>query len=151
MLMIKPATLKTLVKSKLEMTKSELNKGFPEFYAYLEKMAIIHDKHGHVVDHKKTGDSGTNNMAKNSDAGFRSTGHSPAGNSSGGGNKKTSDRDRTKSGNGRSSDSSGTLKQSNWESPPCFNTKKCTDEKDYLSDCPHTSKDKTKVIFAKCK
>jgi hypothetical protein len=55
---IKLATLKTLIESKLEMNKSELKKDFLEFVAYLKKMAIIHDEHCHVVEHKKTGDSG---------------------------------------------------------------------------------------------
>jgi hypothetical protein len=55
---IKPAILKALIESKLEMEKSELKKGFLEFFGYLNTMAIIHDEHCHVVDHKKTGDSG---------------------------------------------------------------------------------------------
>jgi hypothetical protein len=55
---IRPATLKALTKRKLEMDKSELKKSFLEFVTYLEKMAIIHDEHCHVVEHKKTGDSG---------------------------------------------------------------------------------------------
>jgi hypothetical protein len=55
---IRPATLKTQIKSKLEMDKSELKKDFLQFVSYLKKMAIIHDEHCHVVQHKKTGDSG---------------------------------------------------------------------------------------------
>jgi hypothetical protein len=55
---IKPATLKALIKSKPEMYKSELKKDFLEFVMYLEEMAIIHDEHCHVEEHKKTGDSG---------------------------------------------------------------------------------------------
>jgi hypothetical protein len=55
---IKPATLKALIESKLEMDMSELKKDFLEFASYLRKMAIIHDEHCHVVEHKKTGDSG---------------------------------------------------------------------------------------------
>jgi hypothetical protein len=55
---IRPATLKALIESKLEMEKSELNKDFLEFVKYLEDMAIIHDEHCHVMEHKKTGDSG---------------------------------------------------------------------------------------------
>jgi hypothetical protein len=40
---IKPATLKALIESKLEMDKSELKKDFLEFVGYQKKMAIIHD------------------------------------------------------------------------------------------------------------
>jgi hypothetical protein len=40
---LKPATLKALVESRLEMNKSELKKKFLEFVKYLEDMAIIHD------------------------------------------------------------------------------------------------------------
>jgi hypothetical protein len=50
---IRPATLKALIESKLEMDKSELKKDFLEFVGYLKKMAIIHDEHCHVVEHKK--------------------------------------------------------------------------------------------------
>jgi hypothetical protein len=39
----KPATLKTLIESKLEIDKSELKKDFLEFVGYLKNMAIIHD------------------------------------------------------------------------------------------------------------
>jgi hypothetical protein len=38
---IRPATLKTLIESKLEMDKSELKKDFLEFVKYLEEMAIV--------------------------------------------------------------------------------------------------------------
>jgi hypothetical protein len=61
---IKPATLKALIESKLEMNKSELKKDFLEFVGYLKKMAIIHDEHCHVVEHKKTGDSGMKSTGK---------------------------------------------------------------------------------------
>jgi hypothetical protein len=54
---IKPATLKALTERKLEVIKSNVKKNFLEFVAYLEKMAIIHDEHCHVLEHKKTGDS----------------------------------------------------------------------------------------------
>jgi hypothetical protein len=54
---IKPATVKALIASKLEMNKSEL-KDFLEFVTYLKKMAIMHDELCHVVEHKNTGDSG---------------------------------------------------------------------------------------------
>jgi hypothetical protein len=47
---IKPATLKALIKSKLEMDKSELKKDFLDFVTYLEEVAIIHDEHCHVVE-----------------------------------------------------------------------------------------------------
>jgi hypothetical protein len=40
---IKPATLKVLIESKLDMNKSEIKKDFLEFVAYLGKMAIVHD------------------------------------------------------------------------------------------------------------
>jgi hypothetical protein len=53
---IRPATLKDLIESKIEMDKSELKKDFLEFVGYLEEMAIIHDEHCHVVEQKKTGD-----------------------------------------------------------------------------------------------
>jgi hypothetical protein len=46
---IKPATLKALIESKLEMDKSELKEDFLEFVGYLKKMAIIHDEHYDVV------------------------------------------------------------------------------------------------------
>jgi hypothetical protein len=55
---IKPATFKALKESKLEMDMSELKKDFLKFVMYLEQMVIIHDEHCHVVEHKKTGDSG---------------------------------------------------------------------------------------------
>jgi hypothetical protein len=42
---IRPATLKALIESKLEMDKSELKKDILEFVEYLEEMAIIHDEH----------------------------------------------------------------------------------------------------------
>jgi hypothetical protein len=45
---IKPATLKALIKRNLQMDKSELKKDFLEFVGYLKKMAIIHDEHCHV-------------------------------------------------------------------------------------------------------
>jgi hypothetical protein len=91
------------------------------------------------VDHKKTGDSGMKNIGKSSDAGSLS-GHNSGGSSHGGASNKASDRERTKSGHGRSSDSTGTGKQPAREPRPCLNTKKCAGEKHYLSDCPHTGK-----------
>jgi hypothetical protein len=72
---IKPATLKALIESKLEMDTSEIKKDFLEFVGYLKKIAIIHDEHFHVVEHKKTGESGLKNTGKISDAGSRSSGH----------------------------------------------------------------------------
>jgi hypothetical protein len=104
---IKPATLKALTEIKLEMDNSDLKKDFLEFVADLENMAIIHE-HCHVVCHTRTGDSGSKNIGKTSDAGGRSSGHNSGGSSSGGGSNMSSVRDRKMSGNGRSSDSNGT-------------------------------------------
>jgi hypothetical protein len=64
-------------------------------------MAIIHDEHCHIVEQKKTGDSGTKNTGKSSDAVSRSSVHNSEGSSHGGASNKESDRDRTKSGHGR--------------------------------------------------
>jgi hypothetical protein len=86
-------------------------------------MDIIHDEHCYVVDHKKTGDSGIKNTGKGSDAGSRNSRLNSGGSSHVGASNKASDRDRTKSGHGRSSDSTGTGKQSAREPPPCLNTK----------------------------
>jgi hypothetical protein len=72
---IGPATFKTPIESKLEMDKSELKKDILEFVKYLEEMAIIHDEHCHVVEHKKTGDSKMKNTGKSRDAGSHSSGH----------------------------------------------------------------------------
>jgi hypothetical protein len=77
---IKPATLKALIESKLEMDKSELKNDFLEFGDYLKKMAIIHDQHCHVVEHKITEDSGMKNTGKISDAGSGSSEHNSGGN-----------------------------------------------------------------------
>jgi hypothetical protein len=145
---IKPATLKVLIESKLEMDKSELKKDFLEFVKYLEEMAIIHDAHCHVVEQKKTGDSGTKNTGKGNVPGTRSSGQNSGESSHGGASKKASDRDRTKSGHGRSSDATGTGKQSAREPPPCLNTKKCAGEKHHLYDCPHTVKDEAMVLLS---
>jgi hypothetical protein len=71
---IKPATLKALIESKLERDKSELKKDFLEFVSYLKKMAIIHDEHFHVLEHKKTGDAGMKNSGKGNDAGSQQQG-----------------------------------------------------------------------------
>jgi hypothetical protein len=95
---IRPATLKALIESKLEMDKSEIKKDFLEFVKYLEDMAIIHDEHCHAVEQKKTGDSGTKNNGKGNDAGSHSSGHNSGGSSHGGASNKASDRDRTTSG-----------------------------------------------------
>jgi hypothetical protein len=147
MSVVKPITLKDLIESKVEMDKSKLKKDFLEVVAYLKKMAIIHDKHCQVVDHKKTGDSGIKNTGKSSNAGSRISIHNSGENAYGGGSNKASDRDRTKSSHERSSDSIGTGKQSAQEQPPYLNTKKCAVEKDYLSDCPHNSMDKDIVLL----
>jgi hypothetical protein len=148
---MRPATLKTLIESKLEMDKSELKKDFLEFVKYLEEMSSIHDEHCHVVEQKKTGDSGTMNNGKGNDAGSRSSGHNAGGSSHGGASNKASDRDRIKSGHGRSSESTGTGKQSNREPPPCLNTKKCAGEMNYLSECPHTGKGEAMVLLSEYK
>jgi hypothetical protein len=145
---IKPATLKTLIESKLEMDMSELKKDFLEFVGYLKKMAIMHDEHCYVVKLKKTGDFGIKNAGKSNDAGSRSSGYNAGGSSQGGASNKASDRDRTKSGHGRSSDSTGTGKQSASEPPRCLNTKKCAGEKYYLSDCSHTGKDEAIFLLS---
>jgi hypothetical protein len=137
---IKPTTLKALIESKLEMEKSELKKDFLEFVSYLKKMAIIHDEHCHIVEHKKTGNSGMKYTGKRSNAGCHSSGHNNRKSAYGGGTNKPSDRERMKSGHGSSSNSTGTGKQSAREPPSCLNTKKCAGEKHYLSDCPHTGK-----------
>jgi hypothetical protein len=155
---IKPATLKALIEGNLEMDKSELKKDkselkkdFLEFIGYLKKMAINQDEHCHVVEHKKTDDSGMMNIGKNSDAGSHSSGHNYRGTSNGGASNKASDHDRTKSGHGRSSDLTGTGKQSAREPTPCLNTKKCAREKHCLSNCPHTGKDGAMVLLSEYK
>jgi hypothetical protein len=148
---IRPANLKNLIECKLETNKSDLKKDFLEFVAYLEKMAIIYDAHYHVVDHKKTSDFDTKNTGKGSDAGGRSFGHNPGGSAYEGGTNKASDRDRTKTGHGRSSDSTGIEKQSAREPPPCLNTKKCAGEKHFLSDCLGTGMHEEIVLLSEYK
>jgi hypothetical protein len=71
-------------------------------------MAIIHDEHCHVVEQKKTGDPGTKKNGKGNDAGSRNSKHKAGESSHGGASNKPSERDRTKSGHGRSSESTGT-------------------------------------------
>jgi hypothetical protein len=68
-----------VIESKQEMDKLDFRKDFQEFVTYLEKVAIIHNEHCHVVKHKKTGDSGMKNTGKSSDAGSRSSGHNSGG------------------------------------------------------------------------
>jgi hypothetical protein len=114
-------------------------------------MAIIHDEHCHVVDYKKAGDPGTMNSGKGCDAGGRSSGHNLGGRLSGGGSSKTSDRDQTLFGSGKSSDSRSTGNQSTREHLHCFNTKKCAGKKHYLSDCPHTRRDEAIVLLSEYK
>jgi hypothetical protein len=133
------------------MDKSDLKKDVLEFVAYLKKMAIIHDEHCHVVEQKKTGDSGMKNNGKDIDAGSRSSGHNAGGSSHGGASNKESDCDRTNSGHGRSSESTGTGKQSAREPPPCLNTEKCAGENHFLSDCPHTGKDEAMALLSEYK
>jgi hypothetical protein len=105
MSIIKPTIPKALIESKAELDMSNLKKDFLEVVPYLEKIAIIHDEYDHVVDHKKTGNSGKD-TSKCSNACGRSSRYNLGGSSSGGGSNTTSNRDRTKSGHGRSSDSS---------------------------------------------
>jgi hypothetical protein len=62
-----------------------------------------------------------------------------------------SDRDRTKSGHGRSPNSTGSGNQLPQEPPHCLNTKKCAGEKHYLSDCPQTRKDGAIVLLSEYK
>jgi hypothetical protein len=95
---IKPATLKALIESKLEMDMSELRMDFLEFVKYLKKMAIIHDDRCHAVKNKNTGESGMKNNGKSSDAGSRSSGHNSSESAYRGGTNNLSDRDQTKSG-----------------------------------------------------
>jgi hypothetical protein len=148
---IRPATLKALIESKLEMDKSELKKDILEFVGYLKKMAIILDGTAMWLKNKKTGDSGLKNTGKSSDAGSRRSGHNSGGIPYEGGSNKASGRDRTKSGHGRSSDSTGSGKKSAREPPPCLNTKKCAGEKHYLSNCPHTGKIEYVVLLSEYK
>jgi hypothetical protein len=100
------------------------------------------------VKHEKTGDSGVKNSGKSSDVGSRSSGHKAGGCSYEGASNKESDRDRLKSGHGRSSDSTGTGKQSAREPPPFLNTKKCAGEKHYLYNYPHTGQDEAIVLLS---
>jgi hypothetical protein len=144
---IEPVIFKVLIKKKQEMDKSNLKKDFPGFVAYLEKRAIIHDEHCHVVEHKKTGDSGMKNTGKSSDAGSRSSGLNSEGSAYEGASNKASGRDRTKSSHGRSSESIGSGRSRPREPPFCLNTKKCAGEKHYLSDCSHTVKDEAIVLL----
>jgi hypothetical protein len=83
------------------MDMSEVKKDFLEFVGYLNMMAIIHDEHCHVLEHKNTGDSGMKNIGKTSDSGSRRSRHNSGGSSHGGASNKASARDRTKSGYGR--------------------------------------------------
>jgi hypothetical protein len=131
MSVIRPSTLKALIESKLEMDNLKLKKDFLEFVKYLEEMAIIHDENCHAVKQKKNGDSGTKNTGKSSDAGSRNSGHNAGRSSPAGASNKASDRDRTKSGQGRSSDSTGTGNQSAREPPPCLKKKQCAGEKHF--------------------
>jgi hypothetical protein len=148
---IMPATLKTLIEGKTEMDKSDLKKDFLEFVAYMENMAIIHDKHCHVVKHTKTDDSSANNSGKSRDVGSRSSEHKAGGCSYGCASNKASNRDRSKSGHGRSSDSTGTGKQSTREPSLFLNTKKCAGDKHNLFDCPHTEKYEAIVLLSEYK
>jgi hypothetical protein len=151
MSVIRPATLKALIESKLEMDKSELKNDFLDFVEYLEERAIIHDEHCHIVEQKKTGESSTKNTGKSNDPGSRSSEHNSGGSSHGGASDKASDRDRTKSGHGRSSDATGTRKQSSRELQTFLNTKKSASEKHYIPDCPQTGKNEDIVPLSEYK
>jgi hypothetical protein len=89
---IRPATLKALSESKLEMDKSELKRDFLEFVKYLEEIAIIHEEHCHVVEHMNTGDSGMKYTGESSDDASRSFGHNSGGSSNGGASNMATDR-----------------------------------------------------------
>jgi hypothetical protein len=114
-------------------------------------MAIMHDEHFHIVEHRKTGDSGRKNTVKSSDESSRSYGHNSGGSAYESGSSKASDCDRTKSSLGRFSDSTGTGKRSAREPLHCLNTKKCAGEKHYLFDCPHIEKDEAMVLLSEYK
>jgi hypothetical protein len=90
-------------------------------------------------------------IGKGNDAGSRSSGHNAGGSSHGGASNKASDRERTKSGHGRSAESTSTGKQSAREPPPCLSTKKCAGEKHYLSDFSHTGKDEAMTLLSEYK
>jgi hypothetical protein len=122
---IKPATLKARTERKLEMNKSEPKKDFLEFVGYLKKMAI------HTRRALSCG--GTQEVWRlwHEELCTRQRSRNPQlwtqlwrkriwrl-------QQQGADRDRTKSGHGRSLDSTGTGKQSARELPPCLNTKKC--------------------------
>jgi hypothetical protein len=127
---IEPATLKTLIESKLEMDMSELKKEFLEFVAYLEKMAIIHGEHCHVVEHEKICDSGLKNTSEISDAGSRRPGHNSGGSSYGGASNKVTVTER-------SPDITGRWTRMVLESISSTR-RRCAGEKHYFPDCPHT-------------
>jgi hypothetical protein len=91
------------------------------------------------------------NNGKGNEAGGRSSGHNAGGSSHGGARNKASDRDRTKSGHGRSSESTSTGKQSAREPPPCPNTNKCAGEKHFLSGCPDTGKNDAIALLSEYK
>jgi hypothetical protein len=103
------------------------------------------------VEQEKTGDSGMKNNGKGNESGSRSSGYNAGGSPHGGASNKASDRDRTKSEHGRSSESTGTGKQAAREYPPRLNTKKCAGEKHCLSDCPHTGNDEAMALLSEYK
>jgi hypothetical protein len=115
---IKKATLKALIESKLEMDKSELKKDFLEFVGYLKKMAIIHERAllccGAYEDSRLRHEEQWQKQRRWQPQ----CGHNSGGFSNKGVSNTASDRDRTKSGHGRSSDSAGKGKVSARELPP---------------------------------
>jgi hypothetical protein len=56
-------------------------------------MVFIHDEDCHVVEHKKTGESGMKDNGKSNDGSIRSSGHNSGGSSHEGASNKASDRD----------------------------------------------------------
>jgi hypothetical protein len=103
------------------------------------------------VEHKKTGDSGIKNNGESCNARSRSSGLNYGGSSHEGSRYKASDRDRTKSGHERSSDSTGTGNKSAREPRPCLNTKKFAGAKHYLSESHYTGKDEDIVLLSEYK
>jgi hypothetical protein len=83
------------------------------------------------------------NTDKNSDAGRLGSKHKSGGTLYGGASSMDSDRDRTKSGHGSSSDSTGIGKQSARDPPHFLNTKRCAGEDvgKSRSDIENTHKD----------
>jgi hypothetical protein len=143
---IKPTTLKALIEGKLEKGMSELKRDFLEFVGYLKKMAIIHEEHCHgcgTQDWRLWHEEHLRKQRRWQPQFWTQLWRKLTWRCQ----QYASDRDRTNSGHGRSSESTGTGKQSAREPPPCLNTKKCAGEKHNLSDCPHTGRDEAIVLL----